>query len=74
MQEYYKIMNQKEQRRYLRQNPMWYKHFNRVAGAHTHFKQDFDAAVKASTPSRLTTIDKHLNTANLMLKLIKGFK
>ncbi|MCL1989369.1 MAG: hypothetical protein FWG67_00610 [Defluviitaleaceae bacterium] len=74
MQEFYRIMNDKEQRDFMRMNPVWYKEFNRVGHAHTQFKQVFDVAKKERTPSRLATIDKHLSTANLMLKLLKGFK
>ena len=74
MQEFYRMMNNKEQRDFIRMNPVWYKEFNRAHNAHTHFKNAFDVAKRAATPSKLATIDKHLNTANLMLKLIKGFK
>ena len=74
MQEFYRIMNNKEQRDFIRMNPAWYKEFNRMRDAHTHFNQAFDIAKRDSTPSTLATIDKHLNTAKLMLKLLKGFK
>jgi len=74
MQEFYRTMNNKEQRDFIRMNPIWYKEFNRVTHAHTQFKKVFDLAKKDATPSRLMTIDKHLNTVNLMLKLLKGFK
>jgi len=74
VQEFYRMMNNKEQRDFIRMNPAWYKEFNRTTNAHTHFKQVFDVAKREARPSRLATIDKHLNTANLMLKLIKGFK
>ena len=74
VQEFYRLMNNKEQRNFIRMNPAWYKEFNRTRDAHTHFMQVFDIAKREATPSRLATIDKHLNTANLMLKLIKGFK
>ena len=74
MQEFYRMMNHKEQRDFIRMNPVWYKEFNRMTGAHTQFKQAFDVAKREATPSRLATIDKHLNTAKLMLKLIQGFK
>ena len=74
MQEFYQLLNDKTQRDFIRMNPTWYKNFNRAGDAHTHFKSAFETAKKNATPSRLTTIDKHLNTANLMLKLIKGFK
>ena len=74
MQEFYRMINNKEQRDFIRMNPVWYKEFNRTQDAHTHFKNAFDVAKREATPSRLATIDKHLNTANLMLKLIKGFK
>jgi len=67
-------MNNKEQRDFMRMNPVWYKAFNRTTDAHTHFKQVFDVAKREATPSRLETVNKHINTANLMLKLIKGFK
>ena len=74
MQEFYRMLNDKEQRDFLRMNPVWYKNFNRASDAHTHFKSAFDVAKKNAMPSKLMTIDKHLNTANIMLKLIKGFK
>ena len=73
MQEFYRMMNDKTQRDFIRMNPVWYKEFNRNADAHVHFKQVFDTAKREATPSRLTTIDKHLSTAKLMLKLVKGF-
>lgn len=74
MQEFYQLLNDKSQRDFIRMNPVWYKNFNRAHDAHTHFKSAYDTAIKNATPSRLMTIDKHLNTANLMLKLIRGFK
>ena len=74
MQEFYRLMNNKEHRDFMRMNPVWYKEFNRTMNAHADFKQVFDRVKKEQTPSRLTTIDKHLNTAGLMLKLLKGFK
>ena len=74
MQEFYRMMNNKELRDFIRMNPVWYKEFNRTTDAFTHFKQVFDTAKREATPSTLATIDKHLNTAKLMLKLIKGFK
>ena len=74
MQELYRIMNNKEHRNFMRMNPVWYKELNRNLHAHTRFKQVFDSAKREATPSKLATVDKHLNTAKLMLKLIKGFK
>ena len=74
MQEFYQLLNDKPQRDFIRMNPVWYKNFNRAHDAHPSFKSAFDVAKKNATPSKLVTIDKHLNTANLMLKLIKGFK
>ena len=74
MQEFYRILNDKEQRNFIRMNPFWYKEFNRTTNVHTQFKQMFDTVKKEQTPSKLATIDKHLNTANLMLKLLKGIK
>jgi len=74
VQEFYRMMNNKEQRDFIRMNPAWYKEFNRTMNAHTEFKQVFERAKKEQTPSRLSVIDKHLNTAGLMLKLLKGFK
>jgi len=68
------MLNNKEQRNFIRMNPAWYKEFNRTHDAHTHFKQVFEVAKRDAMPSRLATIDKHLNTAKLMLRLIKGFK
>ena len=74
MQEFYRLMNNKEQRDFIRMNPTWFKEFNRATAASTQFKKIFESAKKDATPSRLVTIDKHLNTVNLMLKLLKGFK
>ena len=74
VQEFYRMMNNKEHRDFIRMNPVWYKEFNRTQNAHTGFKQMFEQAKKERTPSRLSTIDKHLNTVGLMLKLLKGIK
>lgn len=74
MQEFYRTMNNKEQRDFIRMNPVWYKTFNRTPDAHTHFKQVFNSVKRETTPSRMESINKHINTANLMLKLVKGFK
>lgn len=74
MQEFYQMLNDKPQRDFIRMNPGWYKNFNRSHSAHSQFKNAFDVAKKNATPSKLVTIDKHLNAANLMLKLIRGFK
>jgi len=74
VQEFYHMMNNKEHRDFIRMNPIWYKEFNRTQNAHAGFKQMFERAKKERIPSKLTTIDKHLSTVGLMLKLIKGFK
>lgn len=74
MQEFYQMLNNEEQRKFIRMNPVWYKAFNRSPQTHTQFKKVFEIAKKDATPSRLVKIDKHLNTVNLMLKLLKGFK
>ena len=74
MQEFYRIINNKEHRDFIRMNPIWYKEFNRDLNSHIKFKQVFDRAKREAAPSKLETVDKHLNTAKLMLKLIKGFK
>jgi len=73
MQEYYNMLNNKEQRDFIRMYPAWFKEFNRSNDAHLNFNKAFDAAKKDATPSRLVTVDKHLKTANLMIKLLKGF-
>jgi len=67
-------MNNKEFRDFLRMNPAWYKELNRDPTSYVRFKQVFDVAKREATPSRLETVDKHLNTAKLMVKLIQGFK
>ena len=74
MHDYYKIVNDKEMRDFLRMNPIWYKELNRDPKAYENFKTTFEIAKKELTPSRLETVDKHLNTAKLLLKLISGFK
>ena len=74
MRDYYQIVNDKEKRDFLRLNPIWYKEMNRDPEAIERFKHTFELVKKQSTPSRLDTVDKHLNTAKLMLKLVEGFK
>jgi len=74
VQEFYQLMNNREYREYIRMNPSWYKEFNRTQNAHIQFIQSFEKDKRDSKPSRLSTIDKHINTANMVLKLIQGFK
>jgi|GEM_PF-1358181 len=74
MQEYYRMVNDKEKRDFLRMNPMWYKEINRDQGSYQRFDQTFEVVKKERTPSKMEALDKHLNTAKLLLKLAQGLK
>jgi len=74
MQEYYRMVNDREKRDFLRMNPIWYKEVNRDFDSYERFKHTFEIAKKERTPSKLETVDKHLKTAKLVLKLIQGIK
>jgi len=74
MREYYQMINDKEKRDFLRMNPIWYKEMNRDFGSYEHFKQTFEVVKKERTPSKMEAMDKHLNTAKLVLRLIQGLK
>ena len=74
MEQLYTIMNDKAQRQFIRMNPAWYKEINRRPESYEQFKQQFDIAKKEATPSKLQTVDKHLNLARAMLKLVGGIQ
>ena len=72
MQLMYEIVNDREQRDFIRMNPAWYKELNRDPSSYARFKEELELMKKEVQPSRLEKVDKQINMANVVLKLLKG--
>ena len=58
----YQIVNNIEQRDYIRMYPFWYK----------EFVNEIETLKKQATPSRLQKFEQQLNFAQLMLKMFSS--
>ncbi len=68
----YQIVNQIEQRDYIRMYPFWYKELNRNPERYQEFVNEIEALKKQSTPSRLQKFEQQLNLAQFMLNMFSG--
>lgn len=71
MEVIYQIVNNEEQRDYIRMFPMWYKELNRNPQSYQAFIDELEAFKKMTTPSRLEKLDQHISTAQFLMKLFK---
>ncbi|MCL1948803.1 MAG: YlbE-like family protein [Turicibacter sp.] len=67
----YQIVNDQEQRDYIRMFPIWYKELNRHPEKYQDFVDELDAFKKMNQPSRLEKIDQQISTAQFLMKLFK---
>lgn len=65
----YQIVNNPEQRDYIRMYPFWYKELNRNPERYQDFADEIETLKKQSQPSRLQKFDQQLSFAQLMLKM-----
>ena len=68
----YQIVNNIEQRDYIRMYPLWYKELNRNPERYQEFVNEIETIKKQSQPTRLQKFEKQLNFAQFMLKMIKN--
>lgn len=66
----YQIVNNDEQRDYIRMFPFWYKELNRNPERYPDFISEIEAFKKQSQPTRLEKIEKQINFAQFMIKLL----
>jgi len=66
----YQIVNNEEQRDYIRMYPSWYKEINRNPEQYSNFLEEIEALKKQTQPSRLEKIEKQINFAQFMIKLL----
>ena len=66
----YQIVNNIEQRDYIRMYPLWYKELNRNPERYQEFVNEIETIKKQSQPTRLQKFEKQLNFAQFMLKMI----
>ena len=66
----YQIVNNIEQRDYIRMYPLWYKELNRNPERYQEF--EIETIKKQSQPTRLQKFEKQLNFAQFMLKMINN--
>ena len=68
----YQIVNNIEQRDYIRMYPLWYKELNRNPERYQEFVNEIETKKKQSQPTRLQKFEKQLNFAQFMLKMINN--
>ena len=68
----YQIVNNIEQRDYIRMYPLWYKELNRNPERYQEFVNEIQTIKKQSQPTRLQKFEKQLNFAQFMLKMINN--
>jgi len=67
----YQIVNNEEQRDYIRMFPAWYKELNRHPEKYKDFTDEMEGFKKMNTPSRLEKLDNQISTAQFLMKLFK---
>ena len=65
----YQIINDEEQRDYIRMNPSWYKELNRNPERYQEFLKEIETVKKNAQPSKLETIDRNINVAQMLMKM-----
>ena len=68
----YQIVNNIEQRDYIRMYSLWYKELNRNPERYQEFVNEIETIKKQSQPTRLQKFEKQLNFAQFMLKMINN--
>lgn len=68
----YQIVNNVEQRDYMRMYPLWYKELNRNPERYQEFVNEIETIKKQSQPTRLQKFERQLNFAQFMLKMINN--
>ena len=68
----YQIVNNIEQRDYIRMYPLWYNELNRNPERYQEFVNEIETIKKQSQPTRLQKFEKQLNFAQFMLKMINN--
>ena len=69
----YQIVNNIEQRDYIRMYPLWYKELNRNPERYQEFVNEIETIKKQSQPTRLQKFEKQLNFAQFMFIIIIHF-
>lgn len=68
----YQIVNNIEQRDYIRMYPLWYKEINRHPERYQDLINEIEALKKQSQPTRLQKFEQQLNFAQFMLKMFNN--
>lgn len=68
----YQIVNNIEQRDYIRMYPLWYKEINRHPERYQDLINEIEALKKQSQPTRLQKFEQRLNFAQFMLKMFNN--
>lgn len=68
----YQIVNNTEQRDYIRMYPLWYKEINRHPQRYQDFINEIEVIKKQSQPTRLQKFEQQLNFAQFMLKMFNN--
>ena len=68
----YKIVNNIEQRDYIRMYPLWYKEINRHPERYQDVINEIEALKNQSQPTRLQKFEQQLNFAQFMLKMFNN--
>lgn len=68
----YQIVNNTEQRDYIRMYPLWYKEINRHPQRYQDFINEIEVIKKQSQPTKLQKFEQQLNFAQFMLKMFNN--
>lgn len=64
----YQLLNEPEQRDFIRMYPFWYKELNRNPEKYSEFVGEIDRLKKQAKPSRLQRFEQQLSFAQMMIK------
>ncbi len=70
----YQIVNNIEQRDYIRMYPLWYKELNRNPERYQEFVNEIETIKKQSQPTRLQKFEKQLNFAQFLVRMLNSNK
>ena len=68
----YQILNNQEQRDFIRMYPFWYKELSRYPEKYETFVNEIEQLKRQSQPSRLQRFEQQLSFAQMMMKMVSN--
>ena len=66
----YQLLNNPEQRDFIRMYPFWYKELNHYPEKYDQFVKEIEQLKKQAQPSRLQRFEQQLSFAQMMMKMM----